>query len=87
VEALAWCRAAMPDVILLDWNMPVMNGIDFLRQLRKEPDGEAPQVVFCTVENSVDQIRAAIEAGAAEYIMKPFDGDIIEAKFALAGLL
>lgn len=87
MEAMAWCRAAMPDVILLDWNMPVMNGIDFLRQLRLEPGGDAPKVVFCTVETSVSQIRAALDAGAAEYIMKPFDGDIIEAKFAQAGLL
>ena len=87
MEALAWCRAAMPDVILLDWNMPVMNGIDFLRQLRKEPDGDRPQVVFCTVECGVDHIRAALDAGATEYIMKPFDGDIIEAKFVQAGLL
>ncbi len=87
MEALAWCRAAMPDVILLDWNMPVMTGIDFLRQLRKEPGGGEPRVVFCTVENSVENIRAALDAGASEYIMKPFDGDIIEAKFAQAGLL
>lgn len=87
MEALAWCRAAMPDAVLLDWNMPVMNGIEFLRYLRKEPGGEGPKVVFCTVENRVDQIREALEAGADEYIMKPFDGDIIEAKFAEAGLL
>jgi two-component system chemotaxis response regulator CheY len=87
IEALAWCRAAMPDAVLLDWNMPVMNGIEFLRQLRSEPGGDAPKVIFCTVENGVDQIRTALEAGADEYIMKPFDGDIIEAKFAEAGLL
>jgi two-component system chemotaxis response regulator CheY len=86
VDALAWCRAAMPDAILLDWNMPAMNGIDFLRVLRKEPGGEAPVVVFCTVENDIDRIREALDAGASEYIMKPFDGDIIEAKFAQAGL-
>jgi two-component system chemotaxis response regulator CheY len=86
VDALAWCRAAMPDAILLDWNMPTMNGIDFLRTLRKEPGGEAPVVVFCTVENDIDRIREALDAGASEYIMKPFDGDIIEAKFAEAGL-
>jgi len=85
--ALEVCQRDAPDVVLLDWNMPVMNGIDFLRQLRSEPGGAAPKVVFCTVENSPDHIRAAIEAGADEYIMKPFDGDIIEAKFAEAGLL
>ena len=87
LEALAWCRAAMPDVILLDWNMPVMNGLDFLRQLRTEPGGATPQVVFCTVENEPARIREALAAGACEYIMKPFDGDIIQAKFGEAGLL
>ena len=86
MEALAWCRAAMPDGILLDWNMPVMNGLEFLHVLRKEPGGDHPKVVFCTVENEVSRIRQALEAGADEYIMKPFDGDIIAAKLALAGL-
>jgi two-component system chemotaxis response regulator CheY len=87
MEALAWCRAAMPDAVLLDWNMPVMNGIEFLRQLRTEPGGEEPIVVFCTVENDVEHIRMALDAGANEYIMKPFDGEIIAAKFAEAGLV
>ena len=87
VEALAWCRGAMPEAILLDWNMPVMNGLEFLLQLRKEPNGEMPTVVFCTVENDPDHIAKALEAGAIEYIMKPFDSDIIESKFAEAGLI
>jgi two-component system chemotaxis response regulator CheY len=86
LEALAWCRSAMPDAILLDWNMPVMTGIEFLRRLREEPEGETPVVVFCTVENDLAHIREALEAGANEYIMKPFDGDIISAKFVEAGL-
>ena len=86
MEALAWCRAAMPDAILLDWNMPVMNGIEFLRRLRAEPGGETPVVVFCTIENDLAHINEALEVGADEYIMKPFDGDIIAAKFAEAGL-
>ncbi len=87
VEAMAWCRSAMPDAILLDWNMPVMDGLTFLRQLRKAPDGHAPVVVFCTVENDLAHITQALEAGADEYIMKPFDGDIIAAKLDLARLL
>ena len=86
MEALAWCRAAMPDAILLDWNMPVMTGIDFLRRLREVPGGTDPTVIFCTVENDVARIREALDAGAAEYIMKPFDGDIVASKFAQAGL-
>ena len=86
MEALAWCRAAMPEAILLDWNMPLMTGIEFLRKLRAEPGGAAPVVVFCTVENDLAHIREALDAGANEYIMKPFDGDIIAAKLAEAGL-
>ena len=86
-EALAWCRSAMPDAILLDWNMPTMNGLEFLGRLRREPGGEAPKVIFCSVENDLDRIREALAAGADEYIMKPFDGDIVASKLALAGAL
>jgi two-component system chemotaxis response regulator CheY len=86
-EALAWVRTAMPDVILLDWNMPVMNGLEFLRRLRKEPGGTAPRVVFCSIENDLERIREALDEGADEYIMKPFDGDIVASKLALAGVL
>ena len=87
LEALAFCRAAMPDAVLLDWVMPVMDGLDFVRRLRQEPGGEGPVVVFCSSENDPERIATALDAGADEYIMKPFDGDIIEAKFAQAGLL
>ena len=87
VEALAWCRTAMPDAILLDWNMPVMDGLAFLLELRQEKEGLKPVVVFCTVENDLDHIGWALEAGADEYIMKPFDSEILEAKFAEAGLI
>lgn len=86
-EALAACEETMPDAILLDWNMPVMNGFDFFRALRRTPGGDAPIVVFCTTENDMSHISAAINAGADEYIMKPFDREIIEAKFAQVGLL
>ncbi len=87
MEALTQCRNRMPDAVLLDWNMPVMNGIDFLRALRREPGGDKPVVVFCTTENDMDHISEAIRAGANEYIMKPFDGEIIESKFAEVGLV
>jgi two-component system chemotaxis response regulator CheY len=86
-QALDACRTEMPDAILLDWNMPVMNGLDFLRNLRACDGGGRPKVVFCTTENDMDHIRQAISAGADEYIMKPFDRDIIAAKFAQVGLI
>jgi len=85
--AIEACRRHMPDAILLDWNMPVMNGIEFLRDLRKMEGGTEPVVVFCTTENDIEHIREAIGAGANEYIMKPFDSEIIESKFAQAGLI
>lgn len=85
--ALDRCGEAMPDAVLLDWNMPVMNGIEFLRELRKMPGGDAPKVVFCTTENDIEHIQEAIEAGANEYIMKPFDSEILQAKFVQVGLL
>jgi len=86
-EALDHCRSHMPDAILLDWNMPVMDGLNFLKTLRKEPKGSKPIVVFCTAERDVGKITEALEAGADEYVMKPFDSDIIESKFFMAGLI
>ena len=87
MEAIAWCRSSMPEAILLDWNMPVMDGLEFLQQLRREPEGHQPVVLFCTVENDLEHITQALESGADEYIMKPFDGDIIASKFNQAGLI
>ena len=86
-EALESCRQQMPDVILLDWNMPVMDGLEFLRELRKEPCGEIPKVIFCTTENDMDHITQAIAAGANEYIMKPFDKEIIISKLKEVGMV
>ena len=71
----------------LDWNMPVMSGIEFLEKLRMLDNGDSPRVVFCTTENDIQHIQRALEAGANEYIMKPFDSDIIETKFRQIGLL
>ena len=87
-EALTFCRPNRPDVILLDWNMPVMSGMEFLGAFNDLDYGheERPRVVFCTTENSIDHIRAAIEAGADEYVMKPFDRETLEGKLQLVGI-
>jgi two-component system chemotaxis response regulator CheY len=86
-QALEACRRQMPDAVLLDWNMPKMDGYEFLRLLRRLPDGDRPKVVFCTTENDVAHIARALHAGANEYIMKPFDKEIVEAKFQEVGLI
>ena len=85
-EALDSCLASAPDVILLDWNMPVMSGMDFLRLLRQRGHEDQPKVVFCTTENDMAHIRAALEAGADEYVMKPFDRETLHIKLQLVGV-
>jgi len=87
VSALDICRRKMPDAILLDWNMPLMSGVEFLRALRREPLGSKPVVVYCTTENDIAHITEAIGAGANEYLVKPVDREILEAKLVEAGLM
>ncbi len=85
-DGLERCEAAMPDVVLLDWNMPVMTGIEFITQLRLRSGGDKPKVVFCTTENDIAHIREAISAGADEYVMKPFDHETLQIKLQLVGM-
>ena len=84
-EALSFCEETMPDVVLLDWNMPVMSGMEFLQLLRQGGHENQPKVVFCTTENDMSHIRAALEAGADEYVMKPFDRETLHVKLQLVG--
>ncbi len=66
-KALEACKRELPDAVLLDWNMPVMDGYEFLGNLRRMPGGDVPKVVFCTTENDVAHIARALHAGANEY--------------------
>lgn len=84
--AMDACQRRMPDVILLDWNMPVMSGMEFLRLLRQRGHSDQPKVVFCTTENDMAHIRAALDAGADEYVMKPFDRETLHIKLQLVGV-
>jgi two-component system chemotaxis response regulator CheY len=87
IVAYEACQETMPDAIILDWHMPVLSGIDFLKKLRKIEGGGKPKVIFCTIENDTSHIKQAIIAGADEYITKPFDSDVIKSKFLQVGLL
>jgi two-component system, chemotaxis family, chemotaxis protein CheY len=84
-QALEMCRRDLPDAVLLDLNMPKMDGMTFLKEMRNLPGGLRPKVVFCTIENDAAQITRVLRAGADEYIMKPFDKEIVEAKFHQVG--
>ncbi|MBL8713748.1 MAG: response regulator [Alphaproteobacteria bacterium] len=85
--ALDACKVKMPDVMLLDWNMPVMNGIDCMKNLRAFPGGDDIKIIFCSTHDEMGQIQEALQAGADEYIMKPFDRDILKTKFRQVGVL
>lgn len=86
-EAVTVCRGAMPGVIMLDWKMPGMGGMEFLKWLRSVPGGEGPKVIFCSVETDKKRIAQVLNAGANEYIIKPFDADIIRDKLLWADAL
>jgi len=85
--ALDSCKTKLPDCVLLDWNMPVMDGLQFISALRNLPDGKKPIVIFCTTENDTKHIQDALTAGANEYIMKPFDADILRTKLQQLGVI
>ena len=86
-EALFACREELPRLVLLDWNMPVMDGLEFLKAARAEFGPDEPVVVLCTTENDFERILMALGAGAQEYIMKPFDDAILAGKLVQLGLL
>ena len=86
-KALEAVRVHMPDVAVVDWDMPVMDGIAFVQELRKLPGGDKVTVIFCAAENDADHMNRALDAGADEYIMKPFDSEIVRSKLILLGAL
>lgn len=87
-EALEHCKVEMPDVIMLDWDMPVMGAFEFLSALRLSTNSKKKATIFyCTTENNVDDISRAFNHGADEYILKPYDRDTLAAKLSSAGLI
>lgn len=73
-------------LVLADWNMPEINGLDLLKKLRQNPALSSLVVVMVTTETDIGHISEALEAGASEYVMKPFTQDILVEKLRLAGL-
>ncbi len=86
-EALERCRSAMPDLIMLDWQMPQMSAVDFLYLLRRQPGGDRPFVIYCTTENDPEDITKAFQAGANDYLIKPYDRDSVIDKLCAIGAI
>ena len=75
-----------PDIILVDWNMPVMNGFEFVKAVRANPLYERAYIIMVTTETELGQITRALEAGANEYVMKPFTKEVIRDKLLILGV-
>jgi len=84
-EALARCKQRMPNLILTDWQMPIMSGPEFVTALRAIPTAHAPTVVFCTSKGTAKDVHQGIRAGADDYIVKPFEEAALRAKLEKLG--
>lgn len=87
MSALRSVREKMPDLIFLDWNLPTMKGVEFVKSVRGQQNGGHPVILFCTTENDATEVAHAMAAGANEFIMKPFDGTLVRSKLAEIGVL
>ncbi|MCI5048750.1 MAG: response regulator [Rickettsiales bacterium] len=86
-QALDHCKQSFPFLIMLDWHMPVMDGLEFLKEVRALDGGSEPIIIFCTTETEFSKIQEAVMSGANEYVMKPFDESIIRGKLEQLGIL
>jgi two-component system, chemotaxis family, chemotaxis protein CheY len=87
IHARAQADGSPGELFLVDWNMPEMNGLEFVQHLRAEPRFSSIPVVMVTTETETNQMIAALEAGANEYVIKPFTSETIEDKLRMLGLL
>lgn len=86
VAGLRACRENMPDLIFLDWNLPQMKGVDFVKSVRGQEEGAHPVILFCTTESDPAEVASAVAAGANDYVVKPFDGESVRAKLVSIGI-
>ena len=86
MSALRAVREKMPDLIFLDWNLPTMKGVEFIKSVRGQQAGGHPVILFSATERDPDEVASAFAAGANELVMKPFDGSLMRAKLESAGI-
>ncbi|MEZ4331014.1 MAG: response regulator [Myxococcota bacterium] len=88
VQALERIKDAWPiDLAVVDWNMPNMNGLELIREIRRRPEWNDMRIMMATTESEISQMQLALDAGADEYLMKPFDREALEQKLVLLGLV
>lgn len=85
-QAMQLCQRTLPDMVLLDASMPVMDGYEFLRGLRRMPGGDRPKVIMCQVDNDDAYVARAYHVGANDVLLKPFDKQRMAAKLSAVGL-
>ena len=86
VQALSVLEKSDPvDLMLLDWNMPEMNGFELLTHVRRDPQYDGAKIMMVTTETSLGEMSKALEVGANEYIMKPFTSDVVATKLDMLG--
>lgn len=87
VHAVEYCRDKKPAVVLLDWDLPSMGALDFLRGAASLPEDEKPEIILCATENDPQQFTLAKAAGAQHHVLKPFDKDVLAEKLREMGLI
>jgi two-component system chemotaxis response regulator CheY len=86
-DALAWLASGQAaHLVFVDWDMPEMNGLAFVRKVRENPQFREVRLVMVTKETRLHNVKEALEAGADEYIMKPFTREVVLDKLQLLGL-
>ncbi len=86
-EVIEKCLAIEPDIVVMDWWLPVIDGIDVLYKIRNDKHIRQPRIVFCSSNTKPEKIAEALQGGADDYLMKPFDEEIIKSKLIILGLL
>ena len=86
-DLIEQCASNMPDLIISDWNLPLIDGIDVLTKIRTDTKSKQPIFVFCSFIRKEEIIEQALKAGADDYIMRPFDEDIIASKLKIIKVL
>ena len=86
-QALEMVRSEAPDLVLSDWNMPEMNGLEFIRAVRQDARFTGLVILMVTTETETDQMLRALSAGADEYLMKPFQKDALIDKLRMVGVV